>query len=212
MNIYLDCDEVLLNTAIAHVFFLKKHYGVSVDPHIYPSCWSFRNEKIKSYEVSTSLFTHSEEFSKVSPVPFAKEGIEVLKKQKHKLFVVTSISDCEEVKKRRKDNLEAVFGPVFENITCLPLGHNNKRQYYENVEPGVVIDDSFHNILLALECGHIPVFVSIRQNQEWLNNVKQKNILSITNLKSFAEVLPCIQMRHEQTDARFLKSKYRERE
>lgn len=186
MNIYLDCDEVLLNTAIAHVFFLKKHYGVSVDPHVYPSCWTFQDEKIRSYEVSTNLFTHSKEFSEVSPVPFAKEGIDTLKKQEHKLFVVTSISDCEEVKKSRRKNLETVFGPVFENVTCLPLGYSNKKKYYENVKPGIVIDDSFHNILSALECGHIPVFVSIRQNQEWLDIVKQKNILTITNLKSFA--------------------------
>ena len=45
---------------------------------------------------------------------------------------MTSISDSEKVKKSRRKILETDLGPVFENITCLPLGHSNKKKYYEN--------------------------------------------------------------------------------
>lgn len=52
-----------------------------MDPHVYPSRWTFQNEKIRSYEVSTNLFTYSKKFSEVYPVPFAKEGTDTLKNE-----------------------------------------------------------------------------------------------------------------------------------
>ena len=67
------------------------------------------------------------------PVQNAIQGVHRLKQAGFDLHVVTSISDDQLTQIYRNKNLIYYFGDVFETITCLPLGHDNKKEYYQNV-------------------------------------------------------------------------------
>ncbi len=196
MNIYLDCDEVLLETAISHASFLKENYNLIVDTGKYPSQWLFTNSDISSYEISTQKYIQSLHFTKIKPTPYAIEGVKALKKLGHKLFVVTSISDNPLARHARIKNLHDVFGDVFEDITCLPLGHANKGIYYQQMPKGIVVDDSFHNILLARKSGHDVAFIGIKQNTEWHVPAQKQGIKIFPNLYSLSVAPPCFICRY----------------
>lgn len=97
----------------------------------------------------------------------AIEGVHKLKQAGFNLHVVTSISSDRLTQIYRNKNLTYYFGDVFDSITCLPLGHDNKKEYFQKVPIGAVVDDSALNILDAVSCGHQGIFIAIPQNKEW---------------------------------------------
>lgn len=183
MNIYLDCDEVLLDTAHRHYQIINQKFGI-VEDYInkYPSQWNFDHKELDSYAKSSEIFTKSYEFCSVDPMPYAIEGISRLKQANFNLFIVSSISEDPMAKMYRKKNLSHVFGDVFNDITCLPLGYNNKKEYYKKAPKGIVIDDSYHNVLDALECGHKAILIAIPQNENWQKEAEKNGIIIQNNL------------------------------
>ena len=174
MHIYLDCDEVLLKTAESHHLMRKIKYGIE-DDYInkYPSQWKYENGELPDYKASTEKFTGSYDFAGIEAVKNAVSGVNKLKQANFKLHVVTSITDDRLTKLYRKKNLQYIFGDVFEDVTCLPLGHNNKKEYYQSVKKGIVIDDSPQNIIDAVACGHEGIFIAITQNKEWHDKMRK---------------------------------------
>ncbi len=173
MNVYLDCDEVLLETAKEHHSMRTENFGIDDDLNKYPSQWEYIHPVLSSYQKSTCEFTTSYRFSGILPVQNAIQGVHRLKQAGFDLHVVTSISDDQLTQIYRNKNLIYYFGDVFETITCLPLGHDNKKEYYQNVPIGAVVDDSALNILDAVSCGHQGIFIAIPQNKEWHKQMKE---------------------------------------
>lgn len=190
MNIYLDCDEVLLNTAHRHYQIINKKFDI-VEDYInkYPSQWNFNHKDIDSYVKSSDMFTKLYEFCSVDPMPYAIEGVHKLKKANFNLFIVSSISEDSIAKTYRKKNLMHIFGDVFKDITCLPLGYNNKKEYYQTIPKGIVIDDSYHNVLDAIDCGHEAILIAIPQNKNWQIEATKRDIIVKDNLLTAAEFI-----------------------
>lgn len=184
--IYLDCDEVLLQTAVTHALFLKQTYNIEVNTSLYPSQWDFSSIKNLDFKKSTLLFTQSEYFSNIPAIDGAQEAVRILKAQGHSLAVVSSISDSPVAQRARFANLRHVFGPVFDNITLLPLGWANKSKYYKFVRTGIAIDDSIFNVQDALACGHDAVFITIPQNTHHISIAIQSNIPMANGLLEWA--------------------------
>jgi len=174
MHVYLDCDEVLLRTAEFHHLMRKNNYNIESDDITkYPSQWKYEHPDLVNYQVSTDRFIKSYEFSGVEAVKNAIKGVEKLRQANFHLHVVTSITDDRLSAVYREKNLQYVFGQAFDDVTCLPLGHDNKKQYYQKAEKGIVIDDSAHNILDAVECGHQGIFIAIEQNKDWHRQMRE---------------------------------------
>lgn len=167
MNIYLDCDEVLLETAKAHHLMREENFHIKDDLNKYPSQWKYTHPELSSYEKSTLEFITNYRFSGIFPVKNAVKGVHRLKQAGFKLHIVTSISEDRLTQIYRNKNLQYYFGDVFETVTCLPLGHDNKKEYYRKADIGIVIDDSALNIIDAISCGHQGIFMAIPQNKEW---------------------------------------------
>lgn len=184
--IYLDCDEVLLQTAVTHALFLRQTYNLEVNMNAYPSQWDFSPVKNLDFKKSTFLFTQSEYFSNLPAIDGAQEAVRVLKKQGYSLAVVSSISDSPAVQHARFANLHHVFGPVFDDIKLLPLGWANKSTYYKSVRKGIAIDDSIFNVQDAIACGHKAVFITIPQNKDHISIAIQSNIPMASSLLEWA--------------------------
>ena len=80
--------------------------------------------------------------------------------------MISSISTNSVARNNRLQNLQNVFGDVFDDIILLPLGWANKLTQYKKLPKGIVIDDSIFNIQDAISCGHDAVFISLLQNKE----------------------------------------------
>lgn len=184
--IYLDCDEVLLQTAVTHALFLRQTYNIEVNTNAYPSQWDFSPIKNLDFKKSTLLFTKSEYFSNIPAINGAQEAVRILKAQGYSLAVVSSISDSPAIQRARFANLHNVFGHVFDNITLLPLGWANKSTYYKSVRTGIAIDDSIFNVQDALACGHDAVFITIPQNTAHISIAIQSNIPMTNSLLEWA--------------------------
>ena len=176
----MDCDEVLLKTAESHHLMRKIKYGIEDDyVNKYPSQWVYEHSELTDYNTSTEKFTSSYDFSGIEAVKNAVLGVNKLKQANFKLHVVTSITDERLTKLYRQKNLQYIFGDVFEDVTCLPLGHNNKKDYYQSVPKGIVIDDSPHNIMDAVACGHEGIFIAIAQNKEWYDKMSKMRHVTV---------------------------------
>lgn len=181
-NVYLDCDEVLLQTAQTHALFLQQEYNIIVDKNTYPSHWVFPEKSGLDFNTSTELFTQTHYFIEVPAAPGAKTAIQKLKNTGASLSVISSISTHLAVRNNRLQNLQNVFGDVFDDIILLPLGWANKLPQYKKLPNGIVIDDSIFNIQDAISCGHDAVFISLPQNKEHITIARNLSIPTANTL------------------------------
>lgn len=181
-NVYLDCDEVLLQTAQTHALFLKQEYNITVDANIYPSHWVFPANTGLDFNKSTELFTQTYYFMNVPAVYGAKMAIQKLKNAGSSLSVISSISTNSVARNNRLQNLYNAFGDVFDDIILLPLGWANKMAQYKKLPKGIVIDDSIFNIQDAIKCGHDAVFISLPQNKEHIAIAQNLSIPTANSL------------------------------
>lgn len=183
-NVYLDCDEVLLQTARTHALFLQQEYNIIVDKNAYPSHWAFPENSGLDFNKSTELFTQTHYFMTVPAVSGAKTAIQKLRNTGASLFVISSISTNSVARNNRLQNLHNAFGDAFDDIILLPLGWANKLTQYKKFSKGIVIDDSIFNIQDAISCGHDAVFITLPQNKE---HIAVAQNLSTTTANSLLE-------------------------
>lgn len=186
-NVYLDCDEVLLQTAQTHALFLQQEYNIIVDKNTYPSHWDFPESSGLDFNKSTELFTQTHYFKEVPAVSGAKTAIQKLKNTGASLSVISSISTNSVARNNRLQNLRNVFGDVFYDIILLPLGWANKLIQYKKLPKGIVIDDSIFNIQDAISCGHDAVFISLLQNKEHIAIARDLLIPTANSLLEYVD-------------------------
>ena len=132
-NIYIDCDEVLLDTARTIADYLLERYHLVVDKDKYPSDWDLSQSPLGGYQETVAHFVKTDKFSQIPLMPGAKSGIEALKNQGYQISIVTSISEEAEAHRKREQNIHSLFGStMFERITCLPMEIDNKGKYYNH--------------------------------------------------------------------------------
>lgn len=153
MNIYIDCDDILLNWIEGFKKSLSNK-GIETTSDL-PETWSLStwlNLPEKECVELIAEFNASEDFGKLKAFEDAKNAIPILADY-NSLHVLTSCSDDPEVVKRREDNLFNEFGDQFDFVTCLPLGVS-KLEALEKLEPGLWIEDNFKNAVLGVRAGH----------------------------------------------------------
>lgn len=189
-NIYIDCDEVLLDTARTIADYLLEKYHLVVDKNKYPSDWDLRESPLGAYQNTVASFVKTDRFAQIPLMPEAKQGIEALKNQGYLLSVVTSISGDTEAHQKREQNIHRLFGStMFEKITCLPMEIDNKGKYYSSVPRGIVVDDAFYNLLTAQKFGHEVILMATDQNAHMQEMARQRSITIQPSLVSVAKYL-----------------------
>jgi len=88
-------------------------------------------------------------------LPAYQDALEVLPRlaKKMQLIGITCCGTDPEIKKARVENLEWLFGPIFEEVWCIDI-HDSKMPILEKYPPAIYIDDSLKHVKDASEAGH----------------------------------------------------------
>lgn len=99
-------------------------------------------------EEAMKIVTHfnesSEEFGKLMPVDGSQEAIEDFVANDFSLSIITSCSDDGICRTRRHENLKDVFGDIFDEIHCLPLGVK-KSNYLSRYDSSFWVENNYSN-------------------------------------------------------------------
>lgn len=187
--LYLDCDDVLLDTTQMFMDFMRDNYGIVADISQYPHHWDISASPFADFRAAVEAFARSDYFRNIPPRPQAKDGLKALKALGYKLFVVSSCPNDAISEQNRRCCLTRHFGDVFEDVACLSFSFDNKGKYFSSVPKGIVIDDSMFNINKALQYGHEGILIAIKQNGKFQREAKAKNIIISHNLLEVADFL-----------------------
>lgn len=187
--IYLDCDDVLLDTTRVFMDFMHSDYGVFGDENKYPSEWDISSTPFADFNSAVEVFARSNYYKKITPMLGAQKGVQQLKNNGYKIFVVSSCPNNETAITHRQYCLHNCFGDVFEDIVCLSFGFNNKGKYFEMVPRGIVVDDAIFNVTTAMKHGHDAILMAVAQNLDWQHEARNKKIPVMSSLEEVAQFL-----------------------
>jgi FMN phosphatase YigB (HAD superfamily) len=155
-KILLDCDDVILNWINKFKDFAVNDCGFSPVTDL-PETWELNRwlncNKDEAYAAVSYFNEKSPKFGSLEPYPGAVNAIEEFIEDGFRISIITSCSNDENCVSRRKENLKNVFGDVFEDIHCLPLGVK-KSDYLKKYENAFWVEDNYHNAVMGLEHGH----------------------------------------------------------
>lgn len=164
-HVILDCDDVLLDWLGGFRAWLRgRHESVPSEP---PSTWSLADWLGVSDSECLRLiaeFNDSWFFGRLDPVPGAVEAVTALRDSGYTLTVLTSCSDDPVVARRRRENLEGVFGTSFDRVVCLGLGES-KATWLSALRHGIWVEDNYKNALHGLSAGHRTYMVRRSHNR-----------------------------------------------
>ena len=167
-KILLDCDDVLLSWTDGFRGFLKKYHNIEVSG--VPQSWDLSQWINLDRETTLRLVKQfnedTDDFGKLKPIKSSELFLSELYDLGFSLTVITSCSDNIRCINNRKDNLENVFGNIFDDIICLPLGVS-KGDYLKKFEPSFWVEDNYHNCLLGKELGHNGVIIRHDHNKNF---------------------------------------------
>lgn len=163
-TLLVDVDDVLLNWVGAFKKFLKKK-GVSTNGDL-PSQWDLR-PWVNHPDVLDLIdeFNHSEHFEYLEPDHEAVVALARLYSHGFQIYAITSCTDEAPAIERRKSNLNSHFGPLFEDVICLPLG-GCKLKTLKNFPRGSFwVEDKLENAVAGLKAGHRAILLDKSHNQ-----------------------------------------------
>lgn len=155
-NVIFDCDDVLLNWTEGFREYLNRERGITCQTPS-PTSWDMSNwtglGKAKTWKEISLFNEESKDFSKLNPIDGAIDSVREIKSQGYKLHVITSCSSHDDCVSRRKENLTSLFGNVFNDIHCIPLGAS-KENYLKIYDPSFWIEDNVQNAIIGHKIGH----------------------------------------------------------
>lgn len=170
-TILLDVDGVLLNWFDTFTAWMAKEgFPVKDDSDVsYDMAKRFGINKEESFEM-IRRFNDSAYMGFLPAMPDAPRYIEDLKNLGFRFRAVTSVSECPYAAALRRLNLKQVYGNVFDDVVCLPLGACKKdelmRQRRLNGDNKMIfIEDSLSHARTAVELGgFIPILLAYPYN------------------------------------------------
>lgn len=165
LHIILDCDDVLLDWLGAFRRFVSAVENRPIEG--LPDSWDMSGWLGLTPAASREMvvgFNHSSQFQYLEACPHAVENVTALKEMGHRLTVLTSCSDNPLIVARRKINLDLIFGDIFEQVICLPLGES-KKKWLGILERGVWIEDNYNHAVSGHDCGHKSFMVRRSHNR-----------------------------------------------
>ena len=171
-TILLDVDGVLLNWFDTfQAWMAKEGYSVKDETCVsYDMAKRFGVTKDQSFEM-IRRFNDSAYMGYLPAIPDAPKALNDLINMGFRFRAVTSVSECPYAGDLRRMNLQLVFGNIFDEVVCLPLGASKKdeltRQHRINGDNQMIyVEDSLDHAKTALKIGgFIPLLLAYPYNK-----------------------------------------------
>lgn len=165
--VLLDCDGVLLDWDQGIQSYAITHHshvwnGDHMDEHAYDLTTRMNITSDQAQDLIWE-FHHSAEYAHLMPMPGAVSAVAQLKKF-CRLAVITACGTQTTIRKHRRENLNQVFGDVFEHVHCTD-SFEEKKQYLRSYDPGHWVEDHARNALMGKLYGHQCYLINAAHNQ-----------------------------------------------
>ena len=154
--ILTDIDGVCLDWNTGFDIFMKDN-GYSRIPdtdHHYNLAYRYNVKDWKCVNKLVTDYNESPLMKYLDPLPGAVETIHKLANDGFRFTAITSISDKPTAKIYRQENLTEVFGDVFDELVCLPVGHAKQKALEPWANSGLFwLEDHFINAEAGFEMG-----------------------------------------------------------
>lgn len=161
--ILTDVDGVLLDWFAGFKKFVQDK-GIEVAEGD-PADWSMVGwVKSNNIQGLISEFNDSWAFEYLPHYVTAKSQLKKLHEEGHAVVAITSCSSDSKVREMRINNLERKFGPIFEDVICLPL-MESKLNILSQYAPTFWVEDSLHGAKAGVEAGHRTFLLDKPYNQ-----------------------------------------------
>lgn len=112
-------------------------------------------------------FSHSNEIMTLRPFDDARKYVRKIHYDLgYKVRVITSLTDDVRVQRLRRVNLESTFGPIFDDILCLPHGDNKFKALSRYVDSEYIwVEDKNENAHLGTNLGLYSFLIDRPYNQ-----------------------------------------------
>ena len=175
----VDVDDVLLNWLLGgfriHLENVKK---IKLNPKG-PDSWDLCEwTGLPSDEIFSIIkdFNGSQDFEHLPAFPCAQEVLPRIANSGRNIFVITSCSKDKITHKRRRNNLERVFGPIFQDIVCLDVGESKEPHLKSFAErmgtTGIWVEDNIKNAQQGAAVGHDTFIIRRPHNRHAEQDVK----------------------------------------
>ena len=188
-RILVDADGVCLNWEYAFHVWLD-HHGhdpVVMDQGLFARVadqYGLENDKV------IRLVKNFNESAAIGFLPPLRDAMQYIMQMHEEGFIfhaITSVSDDENVKRLRTQNLNKLFGDeTFEHVECLPIGSSKKDYLQQFAGTGYYwIEDNVQNAEDGLEIGLKPLLMEHGYNMNYTNT----HIPLVKNWKQIYELL-----------------------
>lgn len=158
--ILTDVDDVLLDWRKSMLAHLVRH----TDFHVCEVPPVFRDASILIHDEDvlrhgypeaalTSNFNKSPHFSSMHAHLDAAAVVPELARRGYRFVAISAAGEGKRITDQRKRNLDAIFGPVFEDVILVPL-HGDKREVLSRFAPAVWVEDNWINASHGADAGH----------------------------------------------------------
>jgi beta-phosphoglucomutase-like phosphatase (HAD superfamily) len=168
MNIYLDCDGVLLDWEAGFRTWAIRRLRRPLIAQ--PKSWDLSQWLGVTPDEAKAMiheFNHGPEFGLLTPIAWAAEAVAALAGNGYQIHVITSCSRSAEVVMRRAENLHRYFPNKIDTVTCLDLGES-KAPYLAERGPGIWVEDNYHGALAGHDLGRKTFMLQCPHNEQWL--------------------------------------------
>jgi len=166
--ILTDVDDVLLSWIGGFHQFMHDGEHFQID-HYDPEHYHLgKRYGIKESEAMKKVaeYNHSGYLAKLPPISDAAEYVAKLAEEGWRFIAITSIGDHPDVVRYRNENLLNVFGDIFDEIHCIPIGTSKADMLSRWKDSGLPwIEDHFVNAVDGLKAGLNPIVVTRPHNE-----------------------------------------------
>lgn len=183
--ILIDADGVMVNWIDGfHLWMKSKNYiAKTISDYRIETCYDITR---KEAAVLARKYCNSEVISNLNPLPGAVEYISKLHNDYgYKFYVISSLSDDPNAIKRRKKNLQNLFGKhIFKEIKCIKCGGNKYFDLLKWKNSGLFwIEDKFENAKIGYDLGLRSILIDQIYNRNKNGNFpRAKNWEEIYNI------------------------------
>lgn len=158
--ILTDVDDVLLDWRKSMLGHLMRY----TDFHVRDLPDVFRDASILIHDEDvlrhgypeaalTSNFNKSPHFSAMHAHLDAAAVVPELARRGFRFIAISAAGEGQRITEQRKRNLDAIFGPVFEDVILVPL-HGDKREALSRFAPAIWVEDNWTNASHGADAGH----------------------------------------------------------
>lgn len=169
MIILTDVDGVLLNWNSAFEYYMGKEgyklIGDQLNRYSLSKRFGVSREAMNEY---INEFNNSKIISRLEPFKDAKKYVLKLVKDGFRFIAITNIGDSSTSYEYRKQNLISVFGDIFDDIICLPVGTSKYEVLSRWEDTGLFwIEDKFSNALDGHSVGLNSILIDADYNKDF---------------------------------------------